>query len=85
MRFQDLDTIIITNCLSIYNGDFEKGGRVGEIIKQSFNDVGLDEKEEQRILGSQCVKDYSPKGSDYLEQSYEKWLVILNLYTQAKH
>jgi hypothetical protein len=39
------DIIKITNCLNIYSGDFDKGGKVGHIIKQSFEGKYLNEQE----------------------------------------
>jgi tetratricopeptide (TPR) repeat protein len=72
-------------CVQIYEGEFESGGAVGTVIKTAFDGAFLSEQEEAILLSEKVLKNYNGEGYGYLTADYEKWLVVLHLYTRQQY
>lgn len=72
-------------CLEIYEGQFDKGGEVGLIIKSAFDGEFLSQAEEKKLLQSKIIKNYNSFVYGYLTSDYEKWLVIVQLYMKKDY
>jgi hypothetical protein len=66
-------------CLHIYNGSFEDGGILGQILINAFE--GRFEELTIEISGQR----HDIALADFVETRYIKWLNILNLYSSQRY
>ena len=79
---QTPEILSMIECIEIYEGEFEGGGQVGQIIKSAFDGKFLSNDEESNLLNTNLIKNYNDPNCCYLTSDYEKWLVILHLYVR---
>ena len=49
----------MTECIEIYEGEYEDGGSVGLIIKSAFDGLFLDEQQKHKLLEEKAIKNYN--------------------------
>lgn len=69
----------IEKYIHVYNGHFEQGGIVGNILINAFE--GVYEEDTVIIDG----KKHAIDENQYIDENYQKWLKILNLYNQNNY
>lgn len=82
---QSEEVLSMIECIEIYEGEFDNGGSVGQIIKSAFDGQFISEEEENRLLNEKILKNYNSTEYGYLSSEYEKWLIVLHLYVKENY
>lgn len=67
---QSTEVVSMIECIEIYEGEFENGGAVGQVIKSAFDGRFLSGEEEGRLLSEKIVKNYNSREFGYLCADY---------------
>lgn len=58
---------------------------MGGVVKRAFDGEFLSAEEESVLLSEKVIKNYNSDEYGYLSTDYEKWLVVLHLYTKQQY